>query len=332
VGEDGPRIEPVAQATWTKGLFSDSRTDLVTEERMRGYDFEAHVDFIHQGEHIRVAFDNIFLRLDRDETVLDGPALSFAINSHYVRPLLYFGDPPDDSTYLTMLPCDLSHLPRHTTEIHFAGGDFLFIEERFQDLMEGTGPAEVQLAEVTLGGETRLVNSFWHLVYTAGHHNDTPYPEFWALFVPPWDVAGVEVPVHGIQIVQGDRQAPTPPEAYLLAADHTRIAPLSIESLRRFKEGVNPLLFRRGDFDNSGVINITDAVLLLRWLFQEATVIPCVDALDVDDLGAIEITDAILILEWLYLGGDEPAPPGPFTCGEDDLPDELPPCANDGCN
>ena len=48
------------------------------------------------------------------------------------------------------------------------------------------------------------------------------------------------------------------------------------------------------------------------------------DSADANDTGAIEITDAIIIFGWLFTGGNAPAPPGPTSpgylssdCGED---------------
>ena len=51
------------------------------------------------------------------------------------------------------------------------------------------------------------------------------------------------------------------------------------------------------------------------------------DAADADDNGSEEITDAILILSYLFTGGRAPAAPGPERCGEDPSADDFHECA-----
>ena len=80
--------------------------------------------------------------------------------------------------------------------------------------------------------------------------------------------------------------------------------------------------FRRGDVNDDGKRNVTDAVRLLTHLFAGETRLVCPKAADVDDSGALELTDAVLLLEYLFLHG--PEPPLPFlNCGIDPTPDHL---------
>jgi hypothetical protein len=84
--------------------------------------------------------------------------------------------------------------------------------------------------------------------------------------------------------------------------------------------------FVRGDVDASGVINITDAINLLDYLFQGGSTPPCMDAADVDNLddGAPIITDAIYLLGWLFQGTAAPPPPTPSSAdyiADDDTPE-----------
>jgi hypothetical protein len=92
--------------------------------------------------------------------------------------------------------------------------------------------------------------------------------------------------------------------------------------------------FVRGDVDGSSVINITDGINLLNFLFLGGSRPPCMDAADVDDSGGDlpNITDAIFLLNWLFQGGTRPPPPVPSTpdyatgdCGADppDRPDSM---------
>ena len=81
--------------------------------------------------------------------------------------------------------------------------------------------------------------------------------------------------------------------------------------------------FRRGDADQNGTLELTDAVSVLGYLFLGAGDLAIQDAGDADDNGALEITDAIRILGYLFLGDDPPPLPGPGICGLDPSPDDL---------
>ncbi|MBI4607069.1 MAG: hypothetical protein HY721_34325 [Planctomycetes bacterium] len=77
--------------------------------------------------------------------------------------------------------------------------------------------------------------------------------------------------------------------------------------------------FHRGDADDNGQLQLTDAIRILGYLFLGAAAPACLDAADADDNGQLQLTDAIRILGYLFLGGSPPAPPGPPTdaCGPD---------------
>ncbi|MBI4604115.1 MAG: FG-GAP repeat protein [Planctomycetes bacterium] len=85
--------------------------------------------------------------------------------------------------------------------------------------------------------------------------------------------------------------------------------------------------FRRGDVDQSGGLDLSDAVQILGYLFLGSpTRVPeCFDAADADDNGKLELTDAIRILGYLFLGNEPPAFPGPppGPCGPDPSADAL---------
>ena len=88
--------------------------------------------------------------------------------------------------------------------------------------------------------------------------------------------------------------------------------------------------FRRGDADDSRVVNITDVVYILRSLFQGGDMPRCQDAADVDDSGTVSITDAVFLLRSLFQGGDSPPAPG-IICGPDPSVDVLPACGAASC-
>ena len=80
--------------------------------------------------------------------------------------------------------------------------------------------------------------------------------------------------------------------------------------------------YTRGDADASGDINLTDAVLLLNFLFVGGPEPACRAAADTDRNGRLAMTDAIQILNFLFLGNAEF--PAPFPdCGQDPLGELL---------
>jgi IPT/TIG domain-containing protein len=68
--------------------------------------------------------------------------------------------------------------------------------------------------------------------------------------------------------------------------------------------------FIRGDANSDGVVDISDAVTILAYLFTGGDKPTCIDAVDADDSGLLDITDAIYLLGFLFMGG--PAPPAPY--------------------
>jgi hypothetical protein len=82
------------------------------------------------------------------------------------------------------------------------------------------------------------------------------------------------------------------------------------------------VLFRRGDSDSNGAVNLTDAVFTLNYLFLSGPSPGCLDGADANDDDALNITDGIYVLSYLFLGGPAPASPFP-DCGADSSADGL---------
>jgi hypothetical protein len=80
--------------------------------------------------------------------------------------------------------------------------------------------------------------------------------------------------------------------------------------------------FLRGDADDSGVVNLADAIAVLSYLFGDAPPITCADALDANDNGVVSVADPIFLLGFLFRGGPPPAPPFP-AAGRDPTADDL---------
>ena len=78
-------------------------------------------------------------------------------------------------------------------------------------------------------------------------------------------------------------------------------------------------LFRRGDSDASGTLDLTDAIRILGFLFLGSGELGCLESADADDNGKIELTDAVRVLNYLFQGGTAPPSPGPppGPCGID---------------
>lgn len=79
--------------------------------------------------------------------------------------------------------------------------------------------------------------------------------------------------------------------------------------------------FVRGDANDDGAVQISDAVSGLGYLFQGLPT-PCLSALDSNDDGAVDVADVIYLLNFLFSAGpDLPSPT--LTCGVDPTADSL---------
>ena len=80
--------------------------------------------------------------------------------------------------------------------------------------------------------------------------------------------------------------------------------------------------FLRGDTNDDGVYDISDAIYILGYIFSGAAEPTCMDALDENDDGQVQIADAIYHFTALFLSGPPPAAPW-GSCGVDPTPDGL---------
>ncbi len=79
--------------------------------------------------------------------------------------------------------------------------------------------------------------------------------------------------------------------------------------------------FIRGDYNDSGGVNIADSQAILSYLSGGAEP-SCFDSADANSDNSVDIADATWILNWLFSGGPAPASPFP-SCGADPSPDSL---------
>ncbi|MGE4619715.1 MAG: HYR domain-containing protein [Planctomycetota bacterium] len=80
--------------------------------------------------------------------------------------------------------------------------------------------------------------------------------------------------------------------------------------------------FLRGDTNDDGTYDISDAIYVLGYIFSGAAEPTCMDALDENDDGQVQIADAIYHFSALFMGGAPPASPW-LNCGSDPTPDSL---------
>jgi Mg-chelatase subunit ChlD len=81
--------------------------------------------------------------------------------------------------------------------------------------------------------------------------------------------------------------------------------------------GLRP--FHRGDANDDGKTDISDATRIFSYLFIDGILPPCLEATDVNDDASVDISDGVSLLSYLFLGEKEPPVPGPDTrpCGVD---------------
>jgi hypothetical protein len=89
-------------------------------------------------------------------------------------------------------------------------------------------------------------------------------------------------------------------------------------------------IFRRGDANGDGAMDIADGIIILGYLFGTSA-IDCFDAADANDDGNLNIADAIATLAALFNGGPLPPSPGPNNCDLDPTDDFLGCGSYDGC-
>jgi hypothetical protein len=89
--------------------------------------------------------------------------------------------------------------------------------------------------------------------------------------------------------------------------------------------------FIRGDVDGTKPADITDAIQILGHLFLGAPGhLDCQDAADSDDSGVLDLSDGVFLLNFLFLGGRTLTSPFP-SCGDDPTGDGLDCMKAPGC-
>ncbi|MEM7231445.1 MAG: CotH kinase family protein, partial [Planctomycetota bacterium] len=132
------------------------------------------------------------------------------------------------------------------------------------------------------------------------------------------------VPAQSIEIESSERVRATTPRGndgrvVDLLASNTDGQEFLLEDA--FTYGEPEVSFIRGDGDGNGVVNLSDAIAGLRYLFF-AGPLTCADAADSDDDGSLSVSDAVTTLQHLFSGGPPLAAPFP-KAGPDPSADNL---------
>jgi len=104
------------------------------------------------------------------------------------------------------------------------------------------------------------------------------------------------------------------------AALETRLGVIGVSGLIAIVPEVS--LFLRGDSNGDAVLDLSDAVNTLTYLFKEGFPLLCLDAADSNDDGTVDISDAIALLMSLFVTG-QPLPAPSDAPGEDPTGDSL---------
>ena len=110
---------------------------------------------------------------------------------------------------------------------------------------------------------------------------------------PLFDVVSNETPLYG---------RPMPPFGAPLSAERIRLLESWIRQGARGPSQEAPL---RGDINGSGQVDISDAIGLLVYLFNEGKEPLCRPVADCNFDGDVDITDAVTVLVFLFQGGLE---------------------------
>ncbi len=102
----------------------------------------------------------------------------------------------------------------------------------------------------------------------------------------------------------------------------TRPDNIEVDFERTWTLEVGGPAFRRGDSNDDGNVNLSDALSILGFLFLGGDPSGCRKTADANDNGTINSTDVVTVLNYLFRGGTQP--PDPFAaCGADPTEDDL---------
>ena len=75
-------------------------------------------------------------------------------------------------------------------------------------------------------------------------------------------------------------------------------------------------LFKRGDANADGFVNLADAITLIQYFFNDGNTPPCLASADANGDGLNDLSDSIFTIQFQFLDGSPPPAPYP-NCGTD---------------
>jgi hypothetical protein len=228
----------------------------------------------------------------------------------------------DGALVVSYESCTYELLPFWEMEVELEGGSSIRLEERFlpSENELRSGPASLVRADVHLEEARQTVTDYWRLVYSARRHNrDIRY---WVVLDPPLQLASVGSAVHVVEIATPKPATECIAQVSYLGAESEVLARPQVTSCQQQEiDATMGVAFRRGDFTADGAMESGDAVSLLQYLFLSGVAPACAKAADVDDSGRLNMSDALWIVLHLFRG--QPLPEPTERCGRDPTPDAL---------
>lgn len=179
---------------------------------------------------------------------------------------------------------------------------------------------QLQLVEVVRGETTEVLDPDFETVqeYVDGFTSGVVISFLGAVQLPPGD--GLELYVPTYEILDDFASSTTvefcdtlgkPPVATVIVHEGQSIVP------EQFAGTVTlGAVYRRGDTNSDGNIDIADVIFLESYLFTGGAEPSCLATVDVNDDMQLDIADSISLLSWLFSGGTIPAEPF-AACGLD---------------
>lgn len=120
-------------------------------------------------------------------------------------------------------------------------------------------------------------------------------------------------PVEGSTVVRLANGVGEPPLENILTVNSMTVLPRLEKAGTVFFSApeMSTAAFVRGDANGNQLVNISDPVVLLGYLFLGENPVACLDAADANDSGTINVADAAYSLNFLFRGGRIPPPPFP---------------------
>lgn len=79
------------------------------------------------------------------------------------------------------------------------------------------------------------------------------------------------------------------------------------EFMKQEEDIIPDSLLMRGNVNQDSMVDVSDAIAILNFLFQNGEQPYCLDKADVNDDGFVDVSDAVFLLNYLFLNGETPS-------------------------